>query len=345
MAGGLDSIGPAVMIKTMTLLKKIWRPLLALTLILVLLKKGPFDLNQLKLIFQHPSVIMLGLALMLAQILLLSLRWKLFIGLSANISFLRVFRLNLIGLFFNYFIPGGVGGDIVKALELSKDQQLTKSEALSTVLSDRIFGLFAMVTFTLLFLAIDYWLTGQQYILKFLFLSATLFTGISISLLFFPYIFSRLSSYLTSRNTKLLNKLEKLVSSLDFTFRTFRRLKIQLLSFSISLVGQMMAIYFMYEVTKTVGVTPPSFLVFFSLCCFSFVASAIPIFPAGIGVGQAAMYVMFANISPELGTASITAITALQIFNLFYALIGGVFFSFMPKIKLEEGVINDETNN
>ena len=324
-----------------SLLQKIWRPLLAFSLIFVLLKKGPFDLNQLKLIFQHPSLVLLGLILMLTQILLLSARWRLFISLSAKISFLRVFRLNLVGLFFNYFIPGGVGGDIVKALELSKDKQLTKSEALSTVLSDRIFGLFAMVSFTLLFLSIDYWLTGQEYILKFLLLSAVLFTGICISLLFFPYIFTRLSLYLSERNTKLINKLEKLVSSLDFTFRTFRRLKIQLLSFSISLIGQFMAIYFMYEVTKTVGAAPPSFLVFFSLCCFSFVASAIPIFPAGIGVGQAAMYVMFANISPELGTASITAITALQIFNFFYALIGGVFFSFMPKVKIEEASLND----
>ena len=67
-------------------------------------------------------------------------------------------------------------------------------------------------------------------------------------------------------------------------------------------------------------------------------ASAIPIFPAGIGVGQAAFYALFAHISVEMGTAAITAITALQIFNFFYALIGGALFSFMPKETINQSL-------
>lgn len=319
----------------MELFKKIWRPLLALSLIIILIKKGPFQVDQLKFILTHSRIVFLGFSIFFLQVLLFSVRWKLFINLVEKVSLFKVFQLNLVGYFFNYFIPGGVGGDIVKALELSKNNQATRSQALSTVLSDRVFGLFSMITFAFFFLFIEYVYHHDEYIFKFLILNGALFFGIVLTLLFFPAVLARISSHLTTKNSSILAKIEKLVSSLHFTFITFRNLKIQLKSFLLSFFGQIIVIYFMYEVVKVLGAPQPSFLVFFALCCFSFVASAIPIFPAGIGVGQAAIYVMFAQISEELAKAAITAITSVQIFNLFYALIGGAIFSFMPKIKKE----------
>ncbi|MEQ1722031.1 MAG: lysylphosphatidylglycerol synthase transmembrane domain-containing protein [Pseudobdellovibrio sp.] len=319
----------------MDYLKKAWRPLLAIALIAVLIKKGPFQVDQLKFILTHSSIVILGFVIFFLQVLLFSLRWKLFVNLVTKVPVLKIFKLNLVGYFFNYFIPGGVGGDIVKALELSKDKSTTRSAALSTVMSDRIFGLFAMVSLTFIFLSIEYVINKEEYILKFLILSAILFFGITFALLFLPFALIRLSNILSTKSSSVLLKLEKLVTSLHFTFTTFKNIKIQFKSFALSLVGQVLAIYFMFEVVRVLGVAQPSFFVFFSLCCFCFVASAIPIFPAGIGVGQAAIYVMFSNISDDLGKATITAISALQIFNLFYALIGGVLFSFMPKVNTE----------
>lgn len=319
----------------MELLKKVWRPLLAFSLILVLVIKGPFDLNQLKFALTNPRILSLGLVIFFLQQLLFAFRWRLFVGLITRIPPFKALQLNLVGSFFNYFIPGGVGGDIVKALELSRRHEITRSQALSTVLSDRIFGLFAMITFTLLFLSIDYTLQGEAYILRFLFLSLVLFLSIVLSLLFLPAILSRFSAFLSQKSSGIFEKIEKLVRSLHFTFVTFRNIKIQSQSFIVSFIGQLLGIYFMYEVVQFLGVPQPSFLIFFSLCCFCFVASAIPIFPAGIGVGQAAIYVMFKHISEEAAEAAIIAITALQIFNLFFALIGGAIFSFMPKIQEE----------
>lgn len=321
----------------MNLLKKIWRPLLALSLIFILIKKGPFQLDQLKFILTHSTIVFLGFFIIFLQVAVASLRWKLFINLVEKVKLIKVFQLNLVGYFFNFFIPGGVGGDIVKALELSKNNQATRSQALSTVFSDRIFGLFSMITFTLIFLSIEYLLHNDDYILKFLVLNGALFVTVVFSLLFFPTVFKKISSHLSNKKSTLLLKLEKLVSSLHFTFVTFKNIKIQIKSFILSFIGQLLTIYFMFEVVRALGAPPPSFFVFFSLCCFSFVASAIPIFPAGIGVGQAAIYVMFAQISEDLAKATITAITAVQIFNLFYAIIGGAIFSFMPKIKTETG--------
>ncbi|MBY0553950.1 flippase-like domain-containing protein [bacterium] len=319
----------------MEYLKKIWRPLLAITLIVVLIKKGPFQVEQLKFILTHSTIVILGFVIFFLQVLIFSFRWRLFVNLVTKVPLLKIFKLNLVGYFFNYFIPGGVSGDIVKALELSKDKSTTRSEALSTVLSDRIFGLFAMITFTFVFLLIEYSINKEDYILKFLLLNAVLFAGMIAALLFLPYVFVKISNLLPNNKSNLLVKAEKLINSLHFTLITFKNIKLQSKSFLVSIIGQLLAIYFMYEVVRILGVPQPSFFVFFALCCFSFVASAIPIFPAGVGVGQAAIYVMFSNISEDLGKATITAISALQIFNLFYALIGGVIFSFMPKVKKE----------
>jgi uncharacterized protein (TIRG00374 family) len=328
----------------MNFLKKAWRPILAITLIAVLIKKGPFQVDQLKFILTHSSIVILGFVIFFVQVILFSLRWKLFVNLVTKAPTLKIVKLNLVGYFFNFFIPGGVGGDIVKALELSKDKSTTRSAALSTVMSDRIFGLFAMVTLTFSFLSIEYVIDREVYILKFLILSAILFFGITLALLFLPFALLRISNILSTKSSKVLIKLEKLVISLHFTFTTFKNIKIQFQSFLFSLVGQLLAIYFMFEVVRVLGVAQPSFFLFFSLCCFSFVASAIPIFPAGIGVGQAAIYVLFSNISGDLGKATITAISALQIFNFFYALIGGVIFSFMPKIKTKSITEQNEKN-
>lgn len=319
----------------MGIFKKIWRPLLALLLIFILIKKGPFDPKQLKFILTQPKILLLGFVIFFMQFVLFSFRWKVFVDLIQNLPVKKILQLNLVGLFFNLFIPGGVGGDIVKALELSKDGTITRSQALSTVLSDRVFGLFAMVTMSFIFLLADHLNHPNDYVSKLIFLSFVLFAGMTLSLLFLPQIFIKTSSYLNNRTSPLLLKIEKLISSLHFTFVTFKNVRLQGKSFLLSFVSQLLAIYFMFQVVKVLGVEPPSFLLFFSLSCFGFVASAIPIMPGGIGVGQYAFYVMFSHFSDELGKATIIAITTLQIFNMFYALIGGVIFAFMPKTPQE----------
>lgn len=120
----------------MTFFKKIWRPFLAIILIAVLIKKGPFDLEQLKNVLTQPKIMFLGAAIFLFQNFIFVLRWKLFVDLIAKMQIAKLAQLHLVGMFFNFFIPGGVGGDIVKALELSKSSSATRTQTLSTVMSD-----------------------------------------------------------------------------------------------------------------------------------------------------------------------------------------------------------------
>ncbi len=319
----------------MSLLKKIWRPLLALLFLFFLVKKGPFKIDQLKFVFSQTNILLLGLVFFALQFYLFSIRWKLFVDQISILKIKSAFRLTLIGQFFSFFIPGGVGGDVVKALELSQEHIMSKSAALSTVIADRVLGLFCMILMATLCLLTEALLGTQYPIARLLFFSSSLLAILTMGLLFSHYAIQKLKSAFNLQQNQLLIKFEKLINSFDLTFKSFRNSSLQVKNFFLSLMIQMISIYFMYTVVKTLNVEPPGFFIFFSLCCFGFLASAIPLTPAGIGVGQAAFYFLFSSFSPEVGAAAVTTVSVVQIFQIFYALIGGLLFSIKPLQKIE----------
>jgi len=68
-------------------------------------------------------------------------RWQLlFRALGERVSFWRLTELYLIGMFFNHFLPTGIGGDVVKIYEISRRESHT-STAISTTLADRLTGI------------------------------------------------------------------------------------------------------------------------------------------------------------------------------------------------------------
>ncbi len=71
----------------------------------------------------------------------------------------RLITLLLIGVFFNFFIPGGTGGDVVKIYYLIKEAPGKGAGAVLSVLVDRIVGLFALILMAAVFIAMHWhWL-------------------------------------------------------------------------------------------------------------------------------------------------------------------------------------------
>lgn len=60
---------------------------------------------------------------------------------------MRVLRIFFIGQFFNAFMPGACGGDIARAYYVIREVPRNRTEAVSTVLVDRLIGLFTLVAF------------------------------------------------------------------------------------------------------------------------------------------------------------------------------------------------------
>jgi uncharacterized membrane protein YbhN (UPF0104 family) len=88
------------------------------------------------------------LAYMLVEISA-AIRWQILLRVQKiQLTFPRVSGLFLIGMFYNQFLPGGTGGDIVKSYLLLKETSDKKAGALLAVVFDRLIGLVALVCIT-----------------------------------------------------------------------------------------------------------------------------------------------------------------------------------------------------
>jgi len=317
----------------MSFFKKIWRPLVAILFLFVLVKKGPIKPEQLQLTLSQPRLLGLGLILFFIQFILFAFRWKLFVDQVSHVSFKTSFRLTLIGQFFSFFIPGGVGGDVVKALELAKEHVTSRATALSTVIADRVLGLFTMILLSSLFLTLEFFTSPFEQLPHYLLVSWVLLIGVTVGLLASPFILSLLNQFFHGKQSKILVQLNKLVNSFSLTFESFRKPSLMAKNAVFCLFVQLITIFFMYNVVQALHIQPPPFLIFFALCCFGILASAIPLTPAGIGVGQAAFYFLFSSFSKELAEAAVTAVSLFQLFQLFFSLFGGLFFSIKTQPK------------
>lgn len=87
-----------------------------------------------------------GIAFFGICILLVTWRWKILLeGQGLHISTGRAIVLYFIGHFFNSFMFGSTGGDVIKAVYSAREMPHKKTEAVSTILIDRIIGLLVLI--------------------------------------------------------------------------------------------------------------------------------------------------------------------------------------------------------
>jgi uncharacterized membrane protein YbhN (UPF0104 family) len=89
----------------------------------------------------------LALALMVFPVnfVITSLRWHHFLkAVDIHLSRWRTFVLTMVGAFYNTFMPGSTGGDVLKAYYASK-HTTHKTRAVVSVIVDRVIGLMALV--------------------------------------------------------------------------------------------------------------------------------------------------------------------------------------------------------
>src|SRR3954447_21597201 len=120
-----------------------------------------------------------------------AIRWQILLRVqNIRLTLRRVAGLFLIGMFYNQFLPGGTGGDIIKSYLLLKETD-KKAGALLAVVFDRLIGLVALVTITVALVSLRFdWLwntpvtvqsggvTPRQLLLLLLFLLGTSLAGL-----------------------------------------------------------------------------------------------------------------------------------------------------------------------
>jgi uncharacterized protein (TIRG00374 family) len=309
--------------------------LFSIAIITWLVQSGKLNFSALGKLLS-PQYAPFAFLLILGNVFLASERWKMLIksqGLPGKSW--ALFKLTLIGTFFNFAMPGGVGGDVVKAYYFTRENPGTKVVAVTSVLMDRVLGLFAMVLLALvvMFYDLDHILKIESLHNLFIFIAA-LFACfcVGLSVVFSTYLYD--SGILKKLIAKLplASKFLKLYESMHLYGKNGQRI---IGTVILSLLSQGCAIAFLILVGHAAGFGAVPFKTYYLVAPLGFMATAIPISPAGVGVGQAAFYFLFnlyTGTESELGP---TVITAYQV-GMFVLSLWGAFFYLRRKEKLPE---------
>src|SRR5947199_314605 len=111
---------------------------------------------------QYRWVVMGILAYLVVEIAA-AFRWHILLKVQKiSLSLPRLAGLFFIGMFYNQFLPGGTGGDIVKSYYLLKETPDKKAGALLAVVFDRFIGLVALVAITATLISLRYEFLSQK---------------------------------------------------------------------------------------------------------------------------------------------------------------------------------------
>ncbi len=115
--------------------------------------RGPLELwHKLRLI--RPAAGLLSLVFMGATIFLGMLRWRMVLRVQQlELSLARATEISLVAHFFNSFLLGSTGGDLMKAYYAARETHHLKTEAVVTVFVDRLLGLLSMLVFAAVMMA------------------------------------------------------------------------------------------------------------------------------------------------------------------------------------------------
>lgn len=305
-------------------------------LIAWMINSGKIDLNSFKVVM-HPKYLLLTMALLGIALFFGSERWRLLLKhQNLTCDSLETFKLTLIGTFFNFAIPGGVGGDVVKSFYIAKNNPQARVKSVLSVMMDRVLGLYAMLWMAEVAMLVDFSQVEALPQLKTIFYLATfgliaMTTGLAMAF---------------SKKINGTNKIQKFLSYLPKSDRFIQVYEsvhsygddfpTLLKTFILSLLAQIPSVGIIMIVGSSMGISI-STSVYFVAVPIGMVALAVPISPGGVGVGQYAFYYLFNLISGQQTQVGSTGITVFQILSFFYGLGGAYFYiSRKEKVILEE---------
>jgi glycosyltransferase 2 family protein len=258
-----------------------------------------------------------------------ALRWQILLRVQGiYLNWPRLFGLFLIGMFFNQFLPGGTGGDIIKSYLLLKETPGKKPGALLAVLFDRLIGLLALVVITavLIFLRYD-WLTQTSETRRYVW-PVLVALGISILGLATTFLISGFN--LAAKLPKEFPAREKLIEISAAYHLYARHWTGSIFAFLISLVAHLATFTTFLFVAYTLR-ADVRLVDFFAVMPIERTVSAIPISFAGEGPREHVLQVMLSGLcGVEPGVAALIGTMSFLIILLCCLPGGIVYFFYKP---------------
>src|SRR5439155_21538189 len=290
--------------------------------------QGPRELGH-TLMWVDGTALALSLVFMGLTIVLGVFRWRMVLRVHGlDLSLGRAAEISFVAHFFNSFLLGSTGGDLLKAYYAARETRHKKTEAVVTVIVDRLLGLFAMLLFACLMMLPNLSLLGahsQFTALAAFIIVMTVGCGLVIGLTFWCGI----SCWWPRSRARLrrLPKVELLEQCVDACREFGRHPGFILRTTGISMLLNIVCVLQFLAVARGLGLNI-SALVLLVIVPMIICLSALPITPSGLGVRENLYVLMLA-----VPVINVTAAQALSLSLLAYAgslvwsLIGGLVYA------------------
>jgi glycosyltransferase 2 family protein len=242
---------------------------------------------------------------------------------------LRLLMLLLIGLFFNFFIPGGTGGDVVKVYYLIKEAPGKGAAAVLSVLVDRIIGLFALILLATGFIALRWsWLTATRETAGFVW-SALIIMAVSVGAVGFSYVLTsfglvhRLPVRFPGRD-----RLAELALAYNLYGRAWRASLVAIGASFISHLGYFFTFYCAARAFAAPGVRVPDFGQLCAIMPVINTITSLPISVGGLGVREGLFQVFLHQLAGVDEGVAVLISSMGYLMTAFWGGVGGLLYLF-----------------
>jgi uncharacterized protein (TIRG00374 family) len=255
-------------------------------------------MGALSVLIEKPWLLAMDLGLFGFGAIVATLRFRVLLGLAdVRISSRALFPLQMTAYFFNVVIPGNIGGDVVKALYVARDEPKEKRTTILLVaFVERLLGLAALILMGTLVVLVRPAVWADPLLRPLAtavaLLGVATLVGGAAALIIVRKAGSKLDQY-TSGPTRLSKLLNQLVASMRLLSAGPQRL---LAALGLSMVSHALAMAFFTVLTRVLLERAVPYPAVATVYALGLLTMMLPISPSGLGVGHVAFKRLFEAI-------------------------------------------------
>ncbi|MCE9606761.1 MAG: flippase-like domain-containing protein [Planctomycetia bacterium] len=277
------------------------------------------------------GLIAAGFALFFCSVIVSIMRWRLLVrALEFPFTVKEALRLGFLGYLLNFVAPGGVGGDLFKAVAIARNFPGRRAQAAATVVLDRIIGLYALFLVASTAVVVDGLWFSDSYPVRVAAKStliSTIVGAIGIVMLLIPGFTSGKVSQFLARLPKVGPVFHQLLEAV----RMYReRLGTIFATLCLSISLHILTVFGYFLLGKAIVGESPTLSEQFVIVPLAAFAGALPITPNGLGTFEAAIEYLYPTISKAHIPAARGLLVSLmyRLVTIGIALIGVVIYFF-----------------
>ncbi len=266
-------------------------------------------------------------------------RWYILVrAVDLPFTYRNALRLGLVGYFYSMFLPGSIGGDLVKGYFIAKDHPHKRAVAIATVVIDRLFGLFGLLLLAAVVGGPGSWLAGDPKIAANEYAKIHRCRCRSVVLALAGWVvMGLLSEHIKNRIEARLHRLPKVgktLAELWFAVRTYRaRSKVVYLSVLISALAHISMVLTFHETVRVfpgVAIDPATLAEHAVITPIGYIAQVFFPAPGGVGGAEAIFGYLYTLLDRPETTGALGRLT-LHAYEWTYGFLGYLVFLRMKK--------------